>query len=122
MTTLILLIYLADITSSLSLVLLLLSIITGIAGISTLIYYLTEHCESKVPLLNHKKVAKILLAVSLISAFTIAVLPSKQTIYIASALYVGKEAVESNLGKKVLIELERHIDEAIAAKQLINKK
>lgn len=50
------------------------------------------------------------------------VLPSEKTVYYMGAAYLGVEAVQSNVGKKVVSVIEMKIDEYIAEGQQAKKK
>ena len=116
-TTIILLIYLADVAFTIKVVAFITAIISFVVGALAISWAVTEGWDNKLELLNMKTVFKVSATTLILSVFLSIVVPQANTIYTTTALKAGSIGVEnikgSEIYNKAMILINQKLDELI---------
>lgn len=108
MDSLLLLMWLADISDGIAFLLVILCAFSAAGGVVFYLIYFEDESSKK-----HIKTAHKLTALAVVFGLMCAIIPSRNTIYAMAAVYGIKQAAETQIVSKSLKLLEQKIDKAL---------
>lgn len=117
MTTILVLIYLADVAFTIKVVAFITAVISFVVGALAISWAVTEGWNNKLELLNMKTLFKVSVTTLILSVFLLIAVPQANTIYTITALKAGSIGVEnikgSEIYNKAMILINQKLDELI---------
>ena len=117
MTTILVLIYLADVAFTIKVVAFITAFISFVAGAFSVAWVVIEGWDNKLELLNMKTIFKVSVTTLILSVLLSIVVPQANTIYTITALKAGSIGVEnikgSEIYNKAMILINQKLDELI---------